>query len=897
MMPRLCLLALIGTIATIASADPTWEVRYAHLVDQTEEWTALGRVPGWEVTIGEGEAPEIGIGGDEEGSFRGIVLVGRRWTVPEDRRARVAATLEYQTFCTMSEAPYERSGDMKLAALTPERWEQFAEEPAQAEIWNTGSERDGVLMLTTVHPNGQDVTEWEEWQTPDIMSGLRARAGEKVVLAIVWSAYHFQEEWAKVRDFELTVTGSEETEREFLEAINPEYPGLEAFGEAMRAGDVAAAKLAFVEHMRTRAEPAGPVLVTEASAGVIARADEVLENIFRSASCPPTKIDWPIQWNEDPHNYDQWAIHLNRHNDWVTLGRAYAATGDEKYAEKFVALLNSWVDAMPVHIGARYVQGPYFEPGRAHLTLDGGIRMAHTWWPAYYYFRDSPSFDAESQLRMMRSFYDHGIYLMNPDYFRVESNWGAMEANGLIHVAAMLPEMRDAPVWLATARERLVALLKAQVYQDGAQMELAPGYHGVTLSNLLGAAEVAERTGTELPSELISGLEKMFEYYAAIAMPNGRTPNVNDSGYGSVAGYLRRGLALFPERAQFEYASSQGASGEAPAYESTELPWAGWNVMRTGWAPEDRYLFFETGPFGSGHQHEDKLGIIAHVAGQTVLPEAGVYSYDRSEWRKYVLGTRAHNTVMVDGLEQNRRAVPETRVATEAGDARWFSDDEFDFAQGVYDDGYGPENAVKVSHERQVLFVKPDYWIVCDLMTPADDAEHSYEAIFHLDGENAEVDEATGAVTVSFAGGEFRVVPVGEVRPEVEIVQGQTEPNVQGWLPTGRHNELRPIPTAVFRWSASGASAVAFALVPREADDDWPVLGAAGIEADGEALAAAVELADGGRDVFVRAWGGEFAVAGVCRGDAQAAMVRLTAEGAVRAAFGEGGSGLELVGE
>lgn len=88
----LCLL-LAGSAAW--PQDAVWEVRRAHVGDQTEEWTGMGRVPAWEVHIGPGEAPEIDITGDEvTGDFRGLVLVGRRWRVPDPLPAVLRMSLE-----------------------------------------------------------------------------------------------------------------------------------------------------------------------------------------------------------------------------------------------------------------------------------------------------------------------------------------------------------------------------------------------------------------------------------------------------------------------------------------------------------------------------------------------------------------------------------------------------------------------------------------------------------------------------------------------------------------------------------------------------------------------------------------------------------------------------------
>jgi hypothetical protein len=40
----------------------------------------------------------------------------------------------------------------------------------------------------------------------------------------------------------------------------------------------------------------------------------------------------------------------------------------------------------------------------------------------------------------------------------------------------------------------------------------------------------------------------------------------------------------------------------------------------------------------------------------------------------------------------------------------------------TYDAGYGSKNQVRFTHTRQVLFVKPEYWIVADTFLPDDAA-------------------------------------------------------------------------------------------------------------------------------------------------------------------------------
>ena len=867
-------------LATSAWAHD-WEIRYAQLPDQTPEWTVMGRIPGWSIDI-SAAGTTIEIGGDE-GPYRGIVLIGRPWTVPQARAVEVC--LEYQTYCAISTEDMKRSGTVQLMAFTRDGWDTLATDPARAEILGVGAEAAKPLWQKGVHAQGDDVTEWAPWKQDAPLGALREMVGQEVILAIVWSAYHFEPEWAKFRNLEVRLTTPRDLEEEFLHQLDLDRPELVAVKAALARGDRDAAKAALVAHMRTRAQPSLPSIPTDAPESVITQADETLRHTFRLASCPPTTIGEQIRWNEDPHNYDQWAIALNRHFHWLSLGRAYAASGDEKYAREFAAHVRSWVDAMPVQIGSTYIEGPYVEPGLSNLSLDAGIRMAQTWWQAYAYFKDSPSFDVDTQMLMLRSFWEHGVYLMDERVWHPKSNWGAMEVNGLFTLAVMMPEMRDSALWLETAKRRLVEALAAQVYPDGAQIELAPGYHGVTLSNVVGALELARRNSVDLPPDFATCLEKMYEYYAAISTPDGRMPAVNDSGWGRVGSALRKGAELFPQRQDFIYVAGGGAEGTPPERTSWSLPYAGWHMMRTGWTPADKYLFFETGPYGAAHQHEDQLSLLLHAGGKTLLTEGGVYSYDRSQWRSYVLSSRAHNVVHVDGLEQQRRGLRETTTTTPY-ESRWSSDADFDYAQGTYSSGFGPQRELRVDHTRRVLFVKPDYWIVGDTFTPEDDRQHTYEALFHLDADEAIIDDETRAVSVTVADAGLRIIPLAETRPEVEIITGQTEPIVQGWLPTGRHNELRPIPTAVFRWVATGPLTVVYALVPREGGQ-WPVTGCkclAGSTAT--SILAEMALTDGGRDLLaVGDVGARADLPGLGVTAAELTLARIAADGTPRTRF------------
>lgn len=797
----LSLLAAFLLLAPPAS----WEVRYGQQPDQKPEWTTAGYLPAWSIDWLDPTRPEVVWDEPDTGVCRGWLLFGQPYTPPAGAKS-IQVTLDYRTSCAMDDPTAQRSGALYVILATREQWGRVSRTPAAAEVFDL---RRDVLSSAEVKGQGADVLAWTA--APAVELPLRGDATDLLV-GVAWAAYHFHAvERGGFRNLEVTAMSAEAREQQFWDALDLTRPDLAAVAAALAAGDREAARHALAEHFRQRETPVVADPVAPASDAVLKRADETLAHTYRLAGTPPYTFPDRIVWNADPHNYNQWAIALNRHFEWLHLAAAWLRTGDEKYAVEWQDQLLDWVAAMPVIIPP-YIEGPYNDPGRPSLSLDAGIRMGTSWFPSFEVFRRAPSVSDEAILAFVRSARDHAGYLLRDENFKEGSNWGAMESNGLYHLGAMLPEFRDAGLWRETAINRLRGELDRQVYPDGAQHELAPGYHGVSLRNFLAAMELARANSLPVPEDYQAGLERMFDYYLKIARPDFRTPNLNDSGSGGIGGWLQQGYELFGQRTDFQWGGSNRAAGAPPDYTSLAMPYAGWVVMRSGWDADARWLLFDAGPFGTGHQHEDKLGLQVFAFGQPLLGEAGVYAYDTSDWRKYVLSTRAHSTVRVDGQDQNSRADRSTYRSTAPDTHGFVTGPNFDYAESTFDAGYGPKSDKSVTHRRRVLFVKPDYWLVIDDYTAADEAEHVAEAQFLLltDGADLTTDGVAGRVGETGVG--LRILPLhGDA--DLRIVSGQTEPEVLGWVPDG-FNDLVPRPAVIDRTRFTAHATRAWILLP-----------------------------------------------------------------------------------
>ncbi len=620
---------------------------------------------------------------------------------------------------------------------------------------------------------------------------------------------------------EESAKGPRLSDAELLACLDPNFAGLSKVIALRDAGQTSSALSALSAFVRARQEPGdfSRQAKRNPQAGTTA-AERVLKHQFTVGGITHTfgpDIDWGFNPTTAPGTKYE-ADHdgtwqLNRHGDWATLARAYRRTGDERFAKEFDVQFADWVSECPVPVDAAD-QRPYSK----WRTIEAGIRMFSSWPSAYAIFRTSLSLRDETLLSMVKSMVEHGRYLRRHP---TTGNWLTMEMDGLYHVGALLPFVQESKDWRDFASSRLLKELDTQVYPDGAQIELTPGYHNVALGSFLGPVDTAATYGYALPDGYRAKLERMFAYNLWVMRPDRDAPRWNDSWRVNVVGTLSKGLALFPGRKDFQWIVTDSKEGTPPDHTSHLFPYAGQVVMRSGWDREALFLGFEAGPFGYGHQHEDKLGILIFAYGKDLLVEGGSYAYDASKWRRYVLTSAAHNVVLVDGQGQARGGQPrQNYVSDRPLDLGFRSNDRYDYTRGIYDEGFGKRDQRLARHTREVLFLKPErLFLVRDTLESLDGRPHSYEALWHLDVNSVDVDAEKGIIETRDAGANLRIVPLlvgagprarpenGQPRgvaPTARLVKGQETPTVQGWMPSGHGiRGVRPIPTIVYEYRSA----------------------------------------------------------------------------------------------
>ncbi|MGH2535352.1 MAG: alginate lyase family protein [Thermomicrobiales bacterium] len=647
----------------------------------------------------------------------------------------------------------------------------------------------------------------------------------------------------------------------FTKAVDTSRAGLAGIPAAVARGGVAEARRLFAAEARRSLQAERFLRIKREFRGhsimhpgeSVAEAAERIPRLELISCSTPCQFAGEVDWFANPtfNQYREWTWQLSRHAEWAILAERYRETGDERYAEGFARLFRSWV---------RQAVVPENAPGNAtHCwrTIEAGIRMGGAWQWALHSFYRSPHFTDDVLVDWYKSVWEHGWRLR---HFHRTHNWLIMEMNGLAQIGILYPQFRKAAAWKGYAFDRLTEELDDQVYPDGFQYELSTGYHQVVIRNYQWLWDVCDAYDEPVPAAWRTGLEGMHAANVRLMMPDGRLPDLNDGGWHKVAPLMERTAEQYPARNDFRWAATRGRDGMPPAETSLAFPYAGCFVMRSGWEPDAVWALFDGGPFGAAHQHEDKLSLLLHAFGRLLLTEGGNYAYDDSEMRRYVLSTRAHNTIRVDGQDQNRR-LHFRREEIDLGalaPARWQTTDRADVAEAAYDEGYGPDAARTVTHHRRVIFLKRGYEalgpyvLVIDRLLPNDEERHEYEALWHLGTETAETD---GLTARSRDSGEpnLTILPAAMPGLEVEIVRGQESPEWQGWKSIKDHQQGQyvEIPTAIYRWAAAGPVRLVTLLYPTRAGEACPVR-TVSIGTNMDETAVELTLVDGSRVVLDR---------------------------------------------
>ena len=486
----------------------------------------------------------------------------------------------------------------------------------------------------------------------------------------------------------------------------------------------------------------------------------------------PTKLHGPLN--------HEWLWQFNRHVHWENMAKAYADIGDERFAAEFEKQLLKW-------IAQTDIPQNWNGPDSAWRTIECGLRLMGSWQVAFEGFRRSQSVSDVALLLMIASMHKQAMHLVEHP---TGMNWLMMESDGVYTFSSLFCELSDSADNRRIAIGRLVSRLEEQILPDGMHNELSPDYQSVVYRCVMDLYGLSLGFGTtdEIPNRFVELIKSTVKAAVLLSTPAFTQPRTNDTYTIRTDYFTLRAERLFGTDPLYSFVNTKRKEGCPPITEtaSAYLPYAGFAVMRSDWSEDATYLCFDVGPLGMAHQHQDMLNINIYKGGQELIYDDGGGQYDHSAARGYAVSGHAHNTVLVDSKAQNRKA---PLCYKEPYDAKWESNDVFDYAAGIYDDTFGGEMLKLASHKREIRFCKPDFFCVCDTLSSADGEAHDFEILFQLDTTKVQkLPEFPNAIVSCFDKEyEIAVIPLDE-ESEQEIVSASGDPLAFGWE---KGNKLR----------------------------------------------------------------------------------------------------------
>ncbi len=448
---------------------------------------------------------------------------------------------------------------------------------------------------------------------------------------------------------------------------------------------------------------------------------------------------------------------LNRHQFFVTLGQAYWMTGNEQYAETFVTLASSWMDANPPGRGINWAS-----------SLEVAFRSISWLW-ALHLFASSPRLTPEFTLRLLKFLTMFGRHVEKYLSFYYSPNTHLTgEALSLFYLGVALPEFLNAENWRATGLKILQDQLYTQIRGDGVYFEQASYYHRYTADFYTHLLVLGRTARIPLLPELDQFLGKMLDHLMWITRPDGKSSLVGDDDGGRLVmlgirraddfrDTLATGAAIVG-RSDWKFVASEAAvetlwllgpkglaqfdeiNAELPRQSNHAFSESGYFVQRDGWLPESAYLLIDCGPHGSlgcGHAHADALSLEFAADGIQWLTDSGTLTYTgKAEWRNYFRSTAAHNTAEVDGQSQSVFSGPFSwSHVADSYPGEQINLENFGYFSGSHN---GYQRLIDpVLHTREVLFMKssvesplPPYLIVRDKFDALE--LHRYSINYHF---------------------------------------------------------------------------------------------------------------------------------------------------------------------
>lgn len=519
---------------------------------------------------------------------------------------------------------------------------------------------------------------------------------------------------------------------------------------------------------RVRLDDLGLVRGRTGAAAIAAAQQQRDEGYKARTDTPAFPLALPIDWNADPYRDANWRSQLHM----LRLIDPFLRAHDEQPAGDWLRLSFDIVLDWHRHLLAHGRQERV--AWRDMMVGVRALRLAHLFERLRLGELRAEAGEVEALAALLAL---HAQALTAPGFFRYTNHtvWDLHGLTALVRVALQDDDPRTA-AWMAVIGARLDRLVELQFDAHGVHRENSPQYHGVArgMFDALLESHWYERCSRRLLPVLngASGLQHWM------SMPDGRPVPIGDSD-----GRAPTRLELPSPRRSKDSIEVLNHSCYGFVRQVRDQAAGDWSLIA-----------MKAGFDLPGHKHEDVFTYLWSESGCDIVVDSGKYAYDDTPMRRYMRSNRAHNLI-----EFGRRD-SDTRAEHRPGHC----------LAAVLEAPWGRTLRASITHRpggeqhERTLHVAPGRWLVVvdRFAAPRDVA---FRHFTHLAPEFAAGVAEQGFEVSHQAGGSLAVHHWASMPLSLEVVRGQEQPELQGWISRG-YRQAQPCP--VLTMTGHGRAAV-----------------------------------------------------------------------------------------
>jgi len=415
-----------------------------------------------------------------------------------------------------------------------------------------------------------------------------------------------------------------------------------------------------------------------------------------------------------------------------TLGRAYCATQDRRYAKTFWKYFETFSVSNPVNEGVHWMNGQ-----------EVALRMMALIWALHIF----PLDESQRFLLLTRIAFHAERVAQTLDYARAQNNNHLLTETAALYSAGLLLNQNQ---WIQTGWKFFHRALQTQINDYGEYIQHSANYHRVMLSAALWLNLVKRK---DFPLKSAQALRRASHWLLSMLdADSGRVPNLgsNDGALILPLSACRyedfRPVAQAAARAFLDVEMESGGWNELPLW--LNLPVAPRVVSPREYLSDnlhglDSWAYLRATSFKSRLAHIDQLHLDLWRKGENIAQDAGTYSYNEAPpWDNPLAAARVHNTLTVFGAEPMTRA---GRFMTldwaNAYSVPLILEDE-----SILSAARAHYAAKGIRYERIVRAYKDGHWLISDSAVPQKRAQRVFRLHWLLmDGDWQIEAEHTGA--------------------------------------------------------------------------------------------------------------------------------------------------------